>query len=97
MPSRTSSFWILPCDVLTSSETRSFVDRCMALSSAVLLFHDYALTIGMEADRYWSSKITWPAALFFITRYLALFAQAPLVLQAFWHAPVQVRNSVIGM
>ncbi|KAJ7260187.1 hypothetical protein C8J57DRAFT_1514893 [Mycena rebaudengoi] len=52
-----------------------------------LLFYDYLLTLGWEITRYWGSPFTFPAALFYLNRYLTLLGNIPTVIQYVWMTP----------
>ncbi|KAJ7131497.1 hypothetical protein C8R43DRAFT_1133724 [Mycena crocata] len=62
------------------------------LNTLALLFYDYFLTLGWESSRYWGAKASWPTVLFFLNRYGTLLGNVPVVIQAFWTAPVSTNK-----
>ncbi|KAI9508242.1 hypothetical protein F5148DRAFT_932007 [Russula earlei] len=55
-----------------------------SLSSYVILFYDYLLTLSMEVDRYWrAGSHTWASTLFLVLRYGALIGHVPLFYNVF--------------
>ncbi|KZT28161.1 hypothetical protein NEOLEDRAFT_1176305 [Neolentinus lepideus HHB14362 ss-1] len=55
----------------------------LGLVAFSILYYDYALTIGIEVDRFWSPRWNWASFLFYLNRYLGIFGHIPVALQLF--------------
>ena len=76
-----SSLWCFPQCVWALSS---------AISLAVLYF-DYALTFGMEVERFWKREFSTASFGFFLNRYLAVFAHIPIIYEFFGPQTPSVR------
>jgi hypothetical protein len=56
----------------------------MRVWMTAILYYEYALTTGMEYERFWSRDFSWASFFFYINRYLALFGQVPIIALYFW-------------
>ena len=65
-------------------------DLSSAISLAVLYF-DYALTFGMEVERFWKREFSTASFGFFLNRYLAVFAHIPIIYEFFGPQTPSVR------
>lgn len=61
----------------------------------VVLYYDYALTLGDEIERFWNrDAFTWTSLFFFMNRYLVLLGNIPVMFQSFW-APRDLSDKIL--
>ncbi|KAJ7769465.1 hypothetical protein B0H16DRAFT_1517915, partial [Mycena metata] len=60
------------------------LNYCLNLLSLTLIYYDWLLTLDLEVSRYWGSKITAPAFLFYLNRYGMMGGTIPVAIQYFW-------------
>ncbi|KAK7683050.1 hypothetical protein QCA50_013722 [Cerrena zonata] len=71
-------------DTLTFLLNSRDLNRQGVLSALVVLYYDYSLTFFREVELFWlEPRFTWPSFFFFLTRYSALLAHIPIVLEFF--------------
>ncbi|KAI0351648.1 hypothetical protein OH77DRAFT_1410658, partial [Trametes cingulata] len=59
----------------------NFAIRTASSVAFSILYYDYILTLQDEVERYWGSKVSAISVLFFINRYLSLFAHIPVIIE----------------
>ncbi|TBU56172.1 hypothetical protein BD310DRAFT_824403, partial [Dichomitus squalens] len=52
-----------------------------------LLYYNFATTVDLEVERYWSGSRSWASVFFFINRYTAVLAHIPVVYEFFGLMP----------
>ncbi|KAJ7460058.1 hypothetical protein B0H11DRAFT_2058636 [Mycena galericulata] len=58
-----------------------FISRCLVFIPFTILLYDYALTIGLEVERYWGTTLTWGGGLYYLNRYSALIGTIPVFVE----------------
>ena len=51
-----------------------------------MLYYDFALTFGMEVERFWGRRLTLVSCVFFLNRYIALAGHIPVFWEFFGHS-----------
>jgi len=69
-------------------QVRLNAESYLNLVSFVILYYDYALTLSMEVERFWTfQSFTWASFLFFLNRYLSVVGHLPVFVEFFWTTP----------
>ncbi|KAM5533390.1 hypothetical protein V8D89_012940 [Ganoderma adspersum] len=72
----------LPSPPSCASNPSADSDHAIRIVSAVafgILYYDYALTFGMEVDRFWKRGSSFASFVFYFNRYLVLFGHIPVL------------------
>ncbi|OSD03711.1 hypothetical protein PYCCODRAFT_1434103 [Trametes coccinea BRFM310] len=67
----------------TILESRNMIRTASAIAFTIL-YYDYALTFREEVERYWGTRMSSMSLLFFVNRYLSLFAHVPIIVEFYW-------------
>ncbi|KAH9887077.1 hypothetical protein C8Q73DRAFT_669004 [Cubamyces lactineus] len=57
------------------------VIRSVSAAAFAILYYDYTLTIRHEVERFWGATISVTSVLYFVNRYLSLFATIPVFVE----------------
>ncbi|KAI0744810.1 hypothetical protein C8Q76DRAFT_789289 [Earliella scabrosa] len=58
-------------------------NRIISSVSFAILYYDFILTLPLEIERYWKSRISWGSVFFFLNRYVSILSHIPIVYEYF--------------
>ncbi|KAF8590763.1 hypothetical protein K439DRAFT_1657135 [Ramaria rubella] len=64
-------------DALTEGVEHLRAARCYILAPVVVLYFDWLLTLPLEIDRFWTSRVKGPTVLFLLNRYFPIVSLVP--------------------